>query len=85
MRTGRALVLMAMLAVRPICVLGDSTVSPPNPIGEKVYYTHLHAHLLSEMLPIAIIVCAFLLAWLLHVAHRKATKLAPDNAESYDI
>ncbi len=69
--------LIAMLAVQPICVLGDSTVSPPNPIGEEVY----RPHLLRDMLPIAVIVCALLLGWLLHAARRKAKKLAPDQAE----
>jgi len=45
-------------------VFGDGTVSRPNPIGEKVYHTHL----LADMLPIAIIACGFLLTWLLNGA-----------------
>ena len=76
---------MAMLAVQPICVFGDGTVSPPNPVGEKLYYAHLRTHFLSEMLPFTIIVGAFLLAGLLHVAQRKAKNLAPEEAGSYDI
>ena len=77
--------LIAMLAVQPVCVFGASYSFPPNPIGEKVYHAHLHAHLLSEVLPVAIIICAFLLPWLFHVANRKAKKLAPHDAWSYDI
>jgi hypothetical protein len=79
MRTGRALLLISMLAVQATCVLGASYASYPNPVGEKVY----HPHLLLEMLPIAVIICALLLGWLLHAAQRKAKKLAPDHAESH--
>ncbi len=62
--------LLAVLAVQPICVLADNTVSQPNPVGEAVY----RPHLLVDMLPLTVIVCALLLAWLLHVIHRKARK-----------
>lgn len=79
MRAGRVLVLLAMLAVHPVCVFGDGTVSPPNPIGERLYRTHL----LARMLPIAIIVCLFLLAWLIQAVRRKAKTLAPDDTESH--
>ena len=81
MRTGRASVLMAMLAVQPICVFGDGTVFPPDPVGEKLY----RAHLLENMLPLAFIVCGFLVAWLLHTVQRKAKRHASDAAGSYDI
>ena len=40
-RTGRALALLAMLAVQPICALGASYASWPNPVGEEVYRPHL--------------------------------------------
>src|ERR1035441_8788768 len=76
MRTGRALALIAMLAVQATCVLGASYASYPNPVGEKVY----RPHLLLEMLPIAVIVCALLVAWLCHAVHRKAHRLVPDQA-----
>ena len=79
MRTGRALLLISMLAVQATCVLGASYASYPNPVGEKVY----RPHLLLEMLPVAVIVCALLLGWLLHAAQRKAMMLAPDQAESH--
>jgi hypothetical protein len=79
MRTGRALALMAMLAVQATCVLGASYASYPNPVGEAVY----RPHLLRGMLPLAVIVCALLLGWLIHATHRKAKKLAPDDVGSH--
>jgi hypothetical protein len=79
MRTGRALVLIAMLAVQPISVFGDGTVFPPDPIGEKEYRTHI----VADTLPLVIIVSGLLLAWLLHRAQRKAKNAAPDNTGSY--
>ena len=79
MRTGRALLLISMLAVQTTCVLRASYASYPNPVGEKVY----RPHLLLEMLPIAVIVCALLLGWLLDAAQRKAKRFAPDDAGSH--
>ena len=83
MRTGRALVVIAMLAFQSVWVLGDNAVSPPNPIGEKLYYANFRAHLFSELFPVALILGAFLLACLLHRMQRKAKTLPPDW--SYDI
>jgi hypothetical protein len=68
-----------MLAVLPICVLGASYASYPNPVGEKVY----RPHLLREMLPMAVFACALLVGWLLHAVQRKAKKLAPGHAEPH--
>jgi len=68
-----------MLAVQATCVLGASYASYPNPVGEKVYGPHL----LLEMLPVAVIVCALLVGWLLHAAQRKATRLTPDDGGSH--
>ena len=79
MRTGRALLLISMLPVQVTCVFGASYASYPNPVGEKAY----RPHLLLEMLPVAVIICALLLGWLLHAAQRKTKKLAPDHAESH--
>jgi len=84
MRIGRALVLIAMLAIQSVWVFGASFFAPPNPIGEKVYHADLHKHLFSEMLPIAIIACAFLLPWLFRAAKRKAKQFAPEDG-SYEI
>ena len=56
-RTGRALVLVAMLAIQSICVSGASYASWPNPVGEAVY----RPHLLRDMLPVAVIVCGLCL------------------------
>jgi len=50
MRTGRALALIAVLAVQATCVLGASYASYPNPVGEEVY----RPRLLREMLPLAV-------------------------------
>ena len=80
MRTGRALLLTAMLAVQPICGFGGNTVFPPNPIGEKLY----RAQLLTDLLPIAIIAAGLLLIWLVHEVWRKARK-SPGDAGWYDI
>jgi hypothetical protein len=79
MRTGGALVLTAVLAIQATCVLGASYASYPNPVGEAVY----RPHLFRGMLPLAVIVCALLLGWLLHATHRKAKKLAPDDIGSH--
>jgi hypothetical protein len=79
MRTGRAFVLLAMLAVQPICVLGASWVSRPNPVGEAVY----RPYLLRDMFPLAVIACALLLGWLLHAVQRRAKKLAPNGVGSH--
>ena len=68
MRTGRALALIGVLAVQATRVLGASYASYPNPVGEKVY----RPHLVHDMLPLAVIICALLLGWLIHAAHRKA-------------
>jgi hypothetical protein len=81
MRTSRALLLIALLAVLPICVFGDQVVFYPNPVGEKVY----RRQLFIELLPGAIIVCLLLLAWLVHVIRRKPRTLMPDTSGSYDI
>jgi hypothetical protein len=70
---------MSVLPVQATCVLGASYASYPNPVGEKVY----RPHLLVEMLPIAVIACALLLAGLIHAIQRKAKRLAPDQGESH--
>ena len=77
-RTGRTLALLAMLAVQPISMLADNTVSQPNPVGEAVY----RPDLLRGLFPVAVIVCALLLGWLLHAVHRKTKMIAPDDVGS---
>jgi hypothetical protein len=79
LRTGKALALIAMLAVQSMCVLGAGWVSVPNPVGEAVY----RPHLIRGMLPLAVIVCALLLGWLLHATHRKAKMPAPNGVGSH--
>ncbi len=85
MKAGRALLLTGMLAVASISALGASYSFPPNPVGEKLWRAHLHSHVLSEMLPLAIILTALLLAWLFNTAQHKAKSTNPDNASSYEI
>jgi len=68
-----------MLAVQTVCVHGASYASYPNPVGERVY----RPHLLQEMLPVAIIVFALLLGWLLHAAQRKPKTHLSDDVESH--
>jgi hypothetical protein len=71
-----------MLAVQPICVLGASWASHPDPVGEKVY----RPHLLLDMLPVALIVCVVLLAVLLsYYTHRKAKKHVSGETEVQHI
>ena len=79
MRAGKSLVVIAILAVQAIAVLGASYASYPNPVGEAAY----RPHLLRDMLPFAVIVCALLLGWLLHAAHRKAKRLVTNNVRSH--
>jgi len=83
MRMAKAIALLAVPAAHPICALGDSTVSPPNPIGEKLY----HAYLMDRVLPVVVGVCAVLLvvlvaACVIHHAQHRAKKLDPDGAGS---
>lgn len=75
MRTGRALVLIAMLAAQPTWVFGDGTVSPPNPVGERLYAQHL----LTRMAPIAIMAGGLLLGWVASRIHRKGENVASDD------
>jgi hypothetical protein len=67
-----------MLAVQPISILADNTVSQPNPVGEAVY----RPDLLRGLLPVGVIVCALLLGWLLHAVHRKTKMIAPQDLGS---
>jgi hypothetical protein len=74
-RTGRSLVLMALLAVQTIGAFGGGTVRPPDPVGEKVYY----AGLLKRTAPIAIIAGGLSLAWVLNKVRRKNKAFVPAN------
>ena len=79
MKTGRTLALVAMLAVQPICMFGASWVSVHNPVGEAVY----RPHLLRGLLHMAVIVCALLIGWFVHLLQRKHKMIAPDDAGSH--
>jgi hypothetical protein len=72
-------ILAAAVPVHPICSLAASYHSESNPVGEQVYA----AHSLTRLLPVGIIVCALLLAWLLARISGKTRKPAADDAESH--
>jgi hypothetical protein len=78
-KSSLASILAGVVQVQSICSLAASYHSEPNPIGEKVYA----AHSLSRLLPLGIIACALLLAWLLARIQAKARKPTTDNAESH--
>jgi hypothetical protein len=70
MRTGRAFILSATLAARGFSAFADGTVSPPNPVGEAVW----RSHLLPQLLPLAIFMLGglvFLVQWLVGRIHRQ--------------
>lgn len=85
MRTVKTLALLVMLVALPMRLLADGTVSPPNPLGEKLYYEFLRAHFYSQLLPLLILGCVFLLICLCLVFQRRASKLAEEHAGSYEI
>ena len=80
MRTARALVLLVMVAVQPICVSAASYRYTRDPVGEKVYSS---GQLERVAVPIAIIAGGFSVAWLLHQVRRATRKVAPNNGESH--
>jgi len=78
-KSSLASILAGVVQLHPICSFAASYRSEPNPIGEKVYA----AHSLFRLLPVGIIVCALLLAWLLVGIRAKASKPTTDEAESH--
>ncbi len=78
-KSSLAPILAAVVQIHPVCLLAASYRSESNPIGEKAYA----AHSLSHLLPLAIIVCAFLLAWLVAGIRGKARRLAADHDEPH--
>jgi hypothetical protein len=78
MRTARALVLLVLVAVLPVCVFAASyRVGPPDPVGEKVYTS---GQLERVAVPIAIVAGGLSLAWLLAKLHHKTRRLVPGNS-----
>jgi hypothetical protein len=71
----RSLLTILAAVLAPICSFAASYRSEPNPVGEKVYA----AHSLPRLLPVAIIVGALLLAWLLSRIRGKARKPTADE------
>jgi len=72
-------ILMAVVALSPLCALAASYSSHSNPVGEKAYVTHS----LMILLPLGIIVGGLLLTWLLARIQRRTRKEAADSAESH--
>jgi hypothetical protein len=78
MRTGRAKLLMALLAVQTLAAFADGTVSPPDPVGEALW----RQRLLPQLVPLAIMVFAGLLffaLWLVGRIHRKHEHAGQDS------
>ena len=71
MRTRRAWLPLAIVAIQPVCLLAASYHFPVDPVGMGYYRSHLP----TEMLPLALIPCLFLAAVVARYrAHRKAKK-----------
>jgi len=71
-----AFLTVSLLVFRPMSLLGDGTVSPPNPVGERLY----RAHQLVRMAPLAIITGVLLLAWLISRSSRRTLSLPGGGA-----
>lgn len=85
MRTAKALALTMMLAVLPSGLLADGTVSPPNPLGEKLYYEFLRAHFFSQLLPLVLLGAAGLLICVYLIVQHRAMRTAAGDAGFYEI
>ena len=85
MRTAKVLALTLLLATLPSRLLADGTVSPPNPLGEKLYYEFLRAHFFSQLLPLVLLGVAFLVIGLYLLAQRRAMRTADADAGFYEI
>jgi hypothetical protein len=72
-------VLAAAVLVHPVCSLAASYRSGSDPVGERVYASQS----LARLLPVGIIVCTLLLAWLLARILGKARKPTDDDTESH--
>jgi len=72
---------VTILAAHPLVVFGRNVVFPPDPVGMRLY----QAHHLTELMALSLIVCAFLLGCLLHVARRKSKTGTLEDGWSYEI
>ena len=80
MRTGRALLLIAILALLPVCVFANVPNFGTNAAGEKIYMPKLRQEIL---IPVAVIAVGFSLTALLAKARRRTDNRALDAAESH--
>jgi len=85
MRTAKTWALLVMFTVLPLWLLADGTVSPPNPVGERLYYEFLRAHFFSQLLPLVLLGSALLLICLALLSQHRARKLAERGAGLYEI
>ena len=84
MRTAKGLALTVMLAV-PSGLRADNAVSPPNPLGEKLYYEFLRVHFFSQLLPLVLLGVAVLLICLYLLAQHRAMRTADADVGFYEI
>jgi hypothetical protein len=82
MKTAKALALTVILAVLPSRLLADGTVSPPNPLGEKLYYEFLRAHFYSQLLPFLLLGFVLLVIFVSWVFQYRAARLADGDCGS---
>jgi len=81
MTTARAIMLLALLGVQPMCLFSASYgVSPPDPVGEKVYSS---GQLERVVVPVAVIAVGFSAAWVIDRIRRHTRKLTLANGEAH--
>lgn len=85
MRTPKALALTVMLAVLPSGLRADNAVSPPNPLGEKLYYEFLQAHFFSQLLPLVLLGVTVLVICVYLLVQHKVMRTADADAGFYEI
>jgi hypothetical protein len=78
MRTGGALLLIAILGLQPVCVFGNVPTFGTNAAAEKIYVPQLRQEIL---IPIVVIAVGFSLTALLARARRKASHGTLGTAE----
>lgn len=73
--------LLALLGVQSMCLFAASyRVSPPDPVGEKVYSS---GQLERVAVPVAIIAGGSSLTWVVDRVRRKTRKLALADGEAH--
>jgi hypothetical protein len=70
--------LSVTLAAQVFCAFADGTVSPPNPVGEAVW----RSHLLPQLIPLALFALAGLVFFVLWLVDRIRHKHQPVKGRS---